>query len=211
MKTGTACGALCLAHAMAVRAPSLAVILVDSTWAGPGGCGDDASKDGDGCSGCCGAGIGKDADQDCALFAAHCSGAVAPAEDLRVRSRGGSAFDFGEAVIHDNWRGKNLFETGQDTAILVLDASSQGVATGPDGRLSDLSGSGDSDGPAFVQGEGLWLVDGGNSNGNDKTEAGQTSVVRVSGQRDWIRELAPVGRLASRRQAPMACMASLTW
>jgi hypothetical protein len=134
-----------LALALAFSPPATAVIILDSTWAEEGGDEDDpaagfgaaialagqpqfdalvalASNGGDGWGTCSGTWIGNDADHGYVLTAAHCFSEEAPAEDFRVRSRGGSEFEVVDAVIHEDWWGGDLFKTGYDIAILVLDA-----------------------------------------------------------------------------------------
>jgi hypothetical protein len=137
--------ALGLALALTVPAPATAVIILDSTWAEEGGHEEDpavgfgaaielarqpqfdalvalASNGGDNWGRCSGTWIGNDASHGYVLTAAHCFSEEAPAEDFRVRSRGGSEFEVVDAVIHENWGGSDLFKTGHDIAILVLDA-----------------------------------------------------------------------------------------
>lgn len=145
MKTRALHFALCLALAMAISAPAPAVIILDSTWAEEGGHEDDpaagfdaaialarqpqfdalvalAANGGNVWGSCSGTWIGNDTDHGYVLTAAHCFSEETPAEDFRVRSRGGTEFEVVEAVIHEGWLGGDLFKMGYDLAILTLDA-----------------------------------------------------------------------------------------
>ena len=145
MKKSALFHALGLALALAIPASASAVIILDSTWAEEGGHEDDpaagfgaaielarqpqfdalvalAANGGSGWGACSGTWIGNDAAHGYVLTAAHCFSDEASAEDFRVRSRGGSEFEVVEAVIHEEWLGGDLFKTGFDIAILVLDA-----------------------------------------------------------------------------------------
>jgi hypothetical protein len=165
MKTRALLCALCLTLATAVPTPAPAVIILDSTWAEEGGHEDDpaagfdaaialarqrqfdalvalASNGGSGWGACSGTWIGNDAGHGYVLTAAHCFSEEAPAEDFRVRSRGGSEFEVVEAVIHENWVDTGS-TTGYDIAILVLDAPVHDAGRPPtlhggDGELGRL-------------------------------------------------------------------------
>lgn len=142
MKTGTGCGAPCLALALAMSSPAPAAI--NSFWAEEGGPVDDpvagfgaaieqarqpqfdalvalAPNAGDTWGICSGTSIGNDASHGYVLTAAHCFSEEAPAEDFRLRCRGGTEFEGVEAMINENGSGGDFFKTGDDLAILVLD------------------------------------------------------------------------------------------
>lgn len=166
VNTGTSSRALCLALAIVASTPAPAVIILDSTWAEEGGHEDDpaagfgaaielarqaqfdalvalAPNGGDTWGICSGTWIGNDARHGYVLTAAHCFNEEKPAEDFRVRSRGGTEFEVVEATIHENWFGGDLFKTGYDIAILVLDAPVQDAGRPPtlyggDGELGSL-------------------------------------------------------------------------
>jgi V8-like Glu-specific endopeptidase len=143
MKLGTSGYAILFTLALVVAAPATAVIILDSTWAEEGGDEDDPAagfgaaieladqpqfdalvalaSSGGNWGECSGTWIGNHAGRGYVLTAAHCFSEEAPAEDFRVRSRGGDEFTVIDSVIHEDWVDTDS-TTGYDVAILVLDS-----------------------------------------------------------------------------------------